>query len=185
MDGPFDLADRVAVVTGAGRGIGREIARVLAAAGARVVIAEIDGQTAADAAQELQDAGRTTLALEVDVSDLASAERMVAETQAAFGRIDILVNNAALAPANKPLLEDEPDSWLRLMRVNLDGVMYCSRAVAPAMIGQRNGAIVNVASMSGVIVNRPQPTSPSRSPASGRRLASASTRSRPGTSRPT
>jgi NAD(P)-dependent dehydrogenase (short-subunit alcohol dehydrogenase family) len=157
MVGPFDLSDRVAVVTGAGRGIGREIARALSEAGARVVVAEIDGQTAADAAGELTAAGRTALALEVDVSDLASAERMAAETLAAYGRIDILVNNAGLGPANKPLLEDTPESWLRLMKVNLDGVMWCSRAVAPAMIAQGSGSIVNIASMSGLIVNYPQP----------------------------
>ena len=157
MGGPFDLADRVAIVTGAGRGIGREIARALSEAGARVVVAEIDGQTAADAASELSTAGRTALALEVDVAELASAKKMAAETLAAFGRIDILVNNAALAPANKPLLEDTPESWTRLLKVNLDGVMWCSRAVAPAMIRQGSGAIVNIASMSGIIVNHPQP----------------------------
>jgi NAD(P)-dependent dehydrogenase (short-subunit alcohol dehydrogenase family) len=157
MPGPFDLTDRVAIVTGAGRGIGREIARVLSEAGARLVIAEIDQQTAADAASELTAAGRQAIALQVDVSALASAEKMAADTVAAFGRIDILVNNAALAPANKPVLDDDPAGWLRSMKVNLDGVMWCSRAVAPTMIEQGIGAIVNIASMSGIIVNRPQP----------------------------
>ena len=157
MPDPFDLTDRVAIVTGAGRGIGREIARVLSEAGARVVIAEVNQRTAADAANELASGGRDARALQVDVSELTSAERMAADTVGAFGRIDILVNNAALAPANKPVLDDDPDGWLRSMKVNLDGVMWCSRAVAPTMIRQGAGAIVNIASMSGIIVNRPQP----------------------------
>lgn len=130
---------------------------MLSEAGARVVIAEIDPKTAGDAASELEAAGREAVALQADVGDLASVENMVAEAASTFGRIDILVNNAALAPANKPLLEDEPENWLRSMKVNLDGVMWCSRAVAPRMIEQGAGAIVNIASMSGLIVNRPQP----------------------------
>ena len=154
---PFDLTGRVAIVTGAGRGIGREIATVLAEAGARVVIAEIDQQTAVAAAQELAGGGHEAVALQVDVADLRSVEPMVDAARSAFGRIDILVNNAALAPANLPLLEDDPDNWVRSLKVNLDGVVWCSRAVAPTMIEQGSGAVVNIASMSGLIVNRPQP----------------------------
>jgi NAD(P)-dependent dehydrogenase (short-subunit alcohol dehydrogenase family) len=157
MAHPFDLTDKVAIVTGAGRGIGREIARALAEGGARVVAADIDLATAADAAGELRSGGHDALAVEVDVSDMASVEEMTNKALFAYERIDVLVNDAALGPTHKPLLEDDPANWQRLMKVNLDGVMWCSRAVAPTMIGQGNGSIVNIASMSGVIVNRPQP----------------------------
>jgi len=154
---PFELSDQVAVVTGAGRGIGREISMVLSEAGARVVVADIDMATASDTAATLIKGGYEALAVEVDVSRVDSAEAMVAAASTAFGTVDILVNNAAIAPANRPVLEDEPENWLRSMRINLDGVLWCSRAVAPLMAEHGSGAIVNIASMSGLIVNRPQP----------------------------
>jgi NAD(P)-dependent dehydrogenase (short-subunit alcohol dehydrogenase family) len=157
VDQPFDLTDRVAIVTGGGRGIGREIAHVLAGAGARIAVVDIDASSSADAAAELVAQGARAQAIEADVADIGSVEAMVDTTLSAFGHVDILVNNAALAPSNKPLLEDAPESWLRSLRVNLDGVVWCSRAVAPTMIERGHGAIVNIASMSGLIVNRPQP----------------------------
>lgn len=157
MPHPFDLADRVAVVTGGGRGIGREIALVLADAGADIAIAEIDPSTAEATAEEIAQSGRRALAIPTDVSDLTAVEAMAAQAIEAFGRVDILVNNAAIRPAGDPFLVRDPDHWRRSMGVALDGVAWCSRAFGAHMVERRSGAIVNIASMSGLIVNRPQP----------------------------
>jgi NAD(P)-dependent dehydrogenase (short-subunit alcohol dehydrogenase family) len=157
MVNPFDLTDRVAVVTGGGRGIGREIVRVLADAGAHIVVAELDAATAEDAANEVRGKGRQALPVVTDVSSLSSVEAMTAAAMAVFDHIDILVNNAAGAAVNKPVLEDLPEHWIRTIDVNLNGVFWCCRTVGRRMVERGSGVIVNVASMSGVIVNIPQP----------------------------
>jgi NAD(P)-dependent dehydrogenase (short-subunit alcohol dehydrogenase family) len=157
MGHAFDLTDRVAVVTGGGRGIGREIALVLAGAGADVVIAEIDPSTAEAASKEIALTGRRARAIPTDVADLSAVEAMAAEAIEAFGRVDILVNNAAIRPAGDPFLVRDPNVWRRCLDVALDGVAWCSRAIGAHMVERQTGAIVNIASMSGLIVNRPQP----------------------------
>lgn len=157
MGHPFDLTDRVAVVTGGGRGIGREIALVLASAGADVVIAEIDPSTAEAASKEIALRGRRALPVTTDVADLSAVEAMAARAIEAFGRVDILVNNAAIRPASDPFLVRDPHHWRRCLDVALDGVAWCSRAIGAHMVERQTGAIVNIASMSGLIVNRPQP----------------------------
>ncbi len=157
MGHPFDLTDRVAVVTGGGRGIGREIALVLAGAGADVVIAEIDPGTAEATSKEISLAGRRALPITTDVADLAAVEAMAGQVIEEFGRVDILVNNAAIRPAGDPFLVRDPDVWRRCLDVALDGVAWCSRAIGVHMVERHTGAIVNIASMSGLIVNRPQP----------------------------
>lgn len=157
MPTPFDLTDRVALITGGGRGIGREIARVLAGAGAHIVIADLDAATAADAAQEIESLGRRSVSIATDVADRASVDAMVAGALDAFGHIDILVNNAAIGAANRPFLEADPGIWLHALEVNLNGVVWCSRAVGAHMVERGAGSIVNIASISGLVVNRPQP----------------------------
>jgi NAD(P)-dependent dehydrogenase (short-subunit alcohol dehydrogenase family) len=157
MQNPFDLTARVALVTGAGRGIGREIARVFAGAGADLAIADIDSDSAADAAAEIASMGRRALGIRADVADRVNVDEVVDAVIAEFGQIDILVNNAALAPTNKPVLEDRPEDWIRALDVDVNGAYWCSRAVGRQMVSRGSGAIVNIASMSGIIVNRPQP----------------------------
>jgi NAD(P)-dependent dehydrogenase (short-subunit alcohol dehydrogenase family) len=139
------LSDKVAVITGGGAGIGFAYARRFLAEGARVVVADIADPLAA--AQKLDAAGRA-LGVRTDVSDAASVRAMVEAAVGTFGRIDVLVNNAAVFATLKPQPFDEiPDAeWDRVMAVNVRGVWSCVRAVAPVMRAQGGGRIVNVAS---------------------------------------
>ncbi len=142
------LADRVAIVTGAGNGIGRAVALGLAGAGAHVIAVDIDGgrvKATADAAAALGPAG---LALETDVGDLAAIDHMVQRSMAAFGRIDVLVNNAGVTRRAYIMDLTEAD-WDCIMRVNAKGVFFCLQRVAREMIPRRSGAIINIASIAG------------------------------------
>jgi NAD(P)-dependent dehydrogenase (short-subunit alcohol dehydrogenase family) len=156
MPNLFDLSGRKALITGAGRGIGREIARTLAAAGADVAIAELDPATAEEAAAEIRSLGRRSVAVQCNVRDPASVNTAVAQTLEHFGQIDILVNNAGIARWTKAE-ETADDDWLDVIDVNLNGVFWGCRAVASHMLARGSGVIVNIASMSGSIVNKPQP----------------------------
>jgi len=142
------LTDSVAIVTGAGNGIGRAVALALAGAGAHVVAVDIDaalGKATADAATAL---GPRSLALETDVGDLAAIDRMVEGAVDAFGRIDVLVNNAGVTRRAYIMDLTEAD-WDRIMRVNAKGVFFCLQRVAREMIPRRRGAIINIASIAG------------------------------------
>jgi NAD(P)-dependent dehydrogenase (short-subunit alcohol dehydrogenase family) len=140
------LSGKTAIVTGAGRGIGAAIAECFAREGARVAIAEIDAHLGqATAARIAHETGAQVLALPCDVADTASVDQMVAGVQAAFGRIDVLVNNAGINIFRAPL-EMTADEWRRCLSVDLDGAWNCARAVLPMMIAQRGGAIINIIS---------------------------------------
>ena len=142
------LSDRVAIVTGAGNGIGRAVALALAGAGAHVVAVDIDaglGKATADAVAAL---GPRSLALETDVGDLAAIDRMVQRAMDAFGRIDVLVNNAGVTRRAYIMDLTEAD-WDRIMRVNAKGVFFCLQRVAREMIPRHSGAIINIASIAG------------------------------------
>ncbi len=154
--GPFALTGRVALVTGAGRGIGREVVRTLADAGASVAALDIDPVTARGAAAEVGTLGRRAFAVEADVTDPASVDRAVEATMATLGPIDILVNVAGIC-RNAPAETMSDEDWRDVMSVNLDGVFWCCRAVGRHMLARRSGVIVNIASLSASVVDHPQP----------------------------
>jgi NAD(P)-dependent dehydrogenase (short-subunit alcohol dehydrogenase family) len=139
------LTDNVAIVTGAGNGIGRAVALALAGAGAHVVAADIDAALGKATAAAC---GPRSLALETDVGDLAAIDRMVQGAVDAFGRIDVLVNNAGVTRRAYIMDLTEAD-WDRIMRVNAKGVFFCLQRVAREMIPRRRGAIINIASIAG------------------------------------
>lgn len=140
------FADKVAIVTGAQTGIGLAIARRLASEGAAVVLADIADAT--QQARALQDDGARCIASTVDVADEASVRAMVERTTAAFGRIDILVNNAAIASSIqlRPFEQISVAEWRRMQDVNAMGPFLCARAVSPTMRAQKAGRIVNITS---------------------------------------
>ncbi len=151
----FDLSGRTAIVTGAGQGLGREFARSLAGAGADVVVAEIDLETGRDAAAEIERLGRRTLFVETNVADRGSVEAAVDATREAFGRVDVLVNNAGITLWDDA--EDvSPEDWQKVLDINLTGVFNGCQAGGRVMIEEGRGSIINIASMSGLIVNVPQ-----------------------------
>jgi len=152
---PLRLAGKVAIVTGAARGMGKATALTLAREGATVVINDVRRDLAeAVAAEGLASAGDEAppgqlTAYIADVTDEAQVEAMVAETVAQFGRVDILVNNAGVLRATTPLETIPLEEWNLMMTVNVTGVFLCTKAVLPLMKKQRSGKIVNIASSAG------------------------------------
>jgi len=144
------LAGMVTLVTGASRGIGRAIALRFAEEGARVVVNyTANADLAAEVASDIESAGGEAMAVRADVSDNADVKRLVDETMARFGRIDVLVNNAGVM-FTKPMLEVSEDEWDRTIDVNLKGAYLCSKAIVPIMVDQKGGSIVNMSSNSGL-----------------------------------
>jgi NAD(P)-dependent dehydrogenase (short-subunit alcohol dehydrogenase family) len=139
---------KVAIVTGAGQGIGETYARALAAEGARVCVADINDSQAGRVAKEIEAAGGSALPAAVDVADPASADAMAAAVVDAFGGIDLLVNNAAIYGGMKtePLISVDLNYYYRFMSVNLNGALHCARACYASMTGRGGGAIVNQSS---------------------------------------
>ncbi len=152
----FDLTGQTALITGAARGIGMATARRFASAGADVIIADFIADVGREAAAEIESMGRRSMFIEVDVRLSESVDRMAAVALENFSRIDILVANAGIAQA-VAAEECSDEDWLNMIAVNLNGVFWCCRAIGRHMLERGSGAIVNTASMSGMISNTPQP----------------------------
>jgi len=159
----FDLSARVAIVTGGGGLLGAEFARTLAEAGAAVVIADLDLETASLTAGEIRRGGGQCLAVQADVTKPDSVQKMVTATLQAFGRLDVLVNSAALDPKYDPQALDSVqagsgsfenfplDAWNQALAVNLTGMFLCCQAAVQPMLAQGRGVIVNLCSIYGMV----------------------------------
>jgi NAD(P)-dependent dehydrogenase (short-subunit alcohol dehydrogenase family) len=152
MDGlpRFDLTDRVALVTGAARGLGSAISIAMAGAGADVALGLRDATTGGDVAAEVEKLGRRAIRLQMDVTDLAQIRRAVEDIVETFGRIDILVNNAGLGPEN-PAEDVREEDFDLTFAVNVKGTFFASQAAGRAMIRQGGGTIVNLGSQAGFV----------------------------------
>ncbi len=155
----YDLKGRVAVVTGGGQGIGIACAEALGEAGARVVVADLVGERASAAAAELKGKGYDVTGMAVDVTKSAEVDAAAERILKELGPVDILVNNAGVARSNVRAEDTSDDHWRFHMDVNVDGVFWCCRAFGRQMLDKGKGSIVNIGSMSGFIVNKPQPQS--------------------------
>jgi len=138
------LKDKVAVVTGAGRGIGRAIALAFAREGADVVVISRTLSEVEETAAQIRALGRHALALRVDVSRMEDVENMVKSALQEFGRIDVLVNNAGILGPVGSLVENDANHWIETIKVNLIGTFLCSKMVLPIMIKQRGGKVINL-----------------------------------------
>ncbi|MCF8001263.1 MAG: SDR family oxidoreductase [Halanaerobiales bacterium] len=152
----FNLENKIAIVTGAARGLGEAMATGLAEAGADIVIPDINYKEAKKAADKISELGVDTLALKCDVTEKSDVQEMVKKVIDEFDRIDILINNAGICK-NIAAEEMSLKDWQEVIDINLTGVFLCSQAVAKEMIDNNGGSIINISSMSAEIVNYPQP----------------------------
>ena len=151
----IDLSGKVALVTGAGRGIGAAIAETFARAGADLVIADLNEASAREVALGIQQLGRKALAVKTDIAAPADVDRLFAAVQENFAGIDILINNAGIW-FRKPFLEIGDGEWDNVLAVNLKGTFMCSQRAARMMIAKHSGCIINIASHAGLFYSRGQ-----------------------------
>lgn len=153
----FSMKNKVSVITGGAQGLGKSMAKALAGAGSDIVIAEINTELAKQTVNEIQkEFGIRAIEMKCDVTKPEDAQNLIQETITAFGKIDVLINNAGIVK-HIDAQDVSPEEWLSVINVNLNGVFFCAQAAGRAMIKQGFGNIVNIASMSGLIVNTPQP----------------------------
>jgi len=149
----FYLSERVAIIVGARRGIGKDIALTFAEAGASIAVCDVileDGQLSS-VAEEIKKIGRPSLALQVDSTRKVEVHNMVQEVAEKFGKIDILVNCAGIITRRTPLYECEEEDWQKVMDVNLKGYVLCCQAVSKKMIDQKKGTIINISGLGGIV----------------------------------
>ncbi len=149
------VQDRVALITGASRGIGRSISLALAGQGAKIIAVDVDLQATEEFVAELKAAGTEAIAVQGNVTDAADVNQMVSAGKEAFGRIDILVNNAGIT-RDSLLMRMKDEDWDAVLDVNLKGAFLCTRAVSKVMTKQRSGRIINIASVVGQMGNAGQ-----------------------------
>jgi NAD(P)-dependent dehydrogenase (short-subunit alcohol dehydrogenase family) len=152
----FKLHGRTALVTGGGQGIGLACVEALAEAGAKTIIADRDQAIAQKGRDELKTKGLDAEIVKLDVTDASAVTKAADEVVARHGRIDILVNNAGIARSETPAETVTDEHWLNVIDVNLNGTFWCCRAFGKHMLDKKSGTIVNIGSMSGFIVNKPQ-----------------------------
>jgi NAD(P)-dependent dehydrogenase (short-subunit alcohol dehydrogenase family) len=152
----FKLTGRIALVTGGGRGIGLACAEALAEAGAQVIIADRDATLADEGRAALRATGWDADVVIMDVTDSGRVTQVADEVVSRHGRVDVLVNSAGIARSETPAEKVTDEHWLNVLDVNLNGTFWCCRAFGSHMLKARSGAIVNIGSMSGFIVNKPQ-----------------------------
>ena len=148
---PHDFKDKVAIVTGAASGIGAAIARLLAASGAKVLVADLDAEGARRVAEAIIAQGGVATGIAVDVSDAVEVEAMVDAARRQYGGLHLAVNNAGIGGASSPTGEYPLDSWHKVIATNLDSVFYGMRYQIPAILASGGGAIVNMASILGSV----------------------------------
>ena len=152
----FDMKGKVSVITGGAQGLGKAMAEALAEAGSKIVIGEINTELGEETANGLKDKyGIDAIVVKCDVTKPEDAQALADKTVEAFGRIDVLINNAGITK-HIGAADVLPEDWLAVINVNLNGVFYCSQAAGRYMIKQKGGSIINISSMSGLIVNTPQ-----------------------------
>lgn len=153
LDNLFGLDNRVVIVTGGGGCLGRAMALGLAQSGAKIAIVDISNEKVQEVVHEIKNLNGIAKGYHVNVADSASVNQMVDKVFQDFGHIDILLNSAGVS-VHKPAQEMTDDDWSRVIKINLDGTFFCCRAAGMHMINQRKGSIINIASMSGTIVNK-------------------------------
>ncbi len=147
-----DLADQVALVTGASRGIGRQVALELSSHGAAVILADLSQEDSEAVAESIREQGGAALAVQMDVGEPDQVESALARVEEHFERVDILVNNAGITRDNL-LLRMKDEEWRQVLNVNLDGVFYVTRKVVAGMLRRRYGRVINIASVVGQMGN--------------------------------